>query len=370
MGAPATGRPGAAKSPAGHSGSPFHSGRSWAPIPCSYSDFILRATKLESKVYHLIWSQTWGLRDVEKRREWTEGLTAEGIARIVAATQSGVSHVLPKLRKDGWIGRRRGTKHMYQYTLLDGPVPTKGLPLPETPKRHAKAKAATIKGLTDIAARRSTLRLAETGAADTCRNAPECTLTLADIAAAQEVASNRLVGILQHECTLTLAGIPATPCLPKKEFSGINCGHSGCHLFKPATEPVTAPADHEGRMEVQVTEPGSQSDPELYHRLEHYLAQKLEPIVRKRPPANVLHVLVEKLKARRATFEHFAAYFECESDRMNKKGDPIRSYGFALTIAGECSTSDPLPVVDEYGSPKEKRYAERRLREARENGDS
>jgi hypothetical protein len=340
MGAPATGRPGAAPA---RSGSPFLSGRSWAPIPCSYFAFILRATKLESKVYHLIWSQTWGLRDVEKRREWTEGMTAEGIARTIAATQSGVSHVLPKLRKEGWIGRRQGTKHEYRYTLLDGPVHAKGLPLPETTKRHAKAKTAK-KGLTNIAASRTTLTVADIGPADTCRNAPECTLTLADI--------------------------PAAPCLPKKELSGINCGHPGCLLFKPATEPLTAPSGHEGRTEVQVTKPGSQSDPELYHRLENYLAEKLEPIVRKEPPANVLHAVVEKLKERRATFEHFAAYFESESDRMNKKGDPIRSYGFAPTIAGECSTSDPVPVVDEYEGPKEKRYAEKRLREARENGDS
>jgi hypothetical protein len=57
MGAPATSRPGAAKAAPERSGSPFLSGRSWAPIPCSYSAFILRATKLESKVYHLIWSQ-------------------------------------------------------------------------------------------------------------------------------------------------------------------------------------------------------------------------------------------------------------------------------------------------------------------------
>lgn len=201
MGAPATSRPGSAKSPPERSGSPFLSGRSWAPIPCSYSAFILRATKLESKVYHLIWGQTWGLRDVAKRREWTEGMTAEGIARIIAATQSGVSHVLPKLRKESWIGRRRGTKHEYQYTLLDGPVPPKGLPLPEAPRRHAKAKTAIIKGLTNIAASRTTLTLADIGPADTCRNAPECTLTLADIPAAQEVSSNGLAGPLQPECT-------------------------------------------------------------------------------------------------------------------------------------------------------------------------
>jgi hypothetical protein len=84
------------------------------------------------------------------------------------------------------------------------------------------------------------------------------------------------------------------------------------------------------------------------------LAEEPEPIFRKSPPVNVVRAVADTLESRCATSGHFAAYFESESDRMSKRGDPIRSFGFAITIAAGCSTSDLAPVVDGYGAPKEK----------------
>jgi hypothetical protein len=362
-------------------------------MPCSFIPFLLQASPLEAKIGTLILSKTWGIRDERKRREWSEEMTEEDIARLTASTESAVSHALPEMRgsknavtgerKDGWIGRQRGPKHGYQYKFLGGPVSKKEMPIPEPRKRHAKAKTAAIRGLTDIAARRNTLRLADNGPADapagtlslaesgpaeTCRYAPEGYAKVS-VPTTQDVASCRTKGILQPECTLTLAGIPATPCLPKDEFTGINCRHQSCHLFKPVTEAVTAPAGYEDRTEGQATEPGSPS--ELYQRVYYYLAEKLERILREKPPEKIVRGVVKELEKQCATFEHFAAHFEMHSDKMSKKGNPIRGYAIAIHFAANCSTSDLVLAGEKSRNPKASDYAESRVAgRAQKNGDS